>query len=200
MKLVFALLLFPFIISAQNKNIINYKSQILKFIPKGYQILDTVKGNLNNDNYDDYILVLKKNNEEELSNVSKDEFVKRPLLILVGNSEKKLVLKRRNDNTVLSVDFGGAIHGDTYEGVKIKNGYFSVEHYTVGGNDKWSKIITYKYDRLKDNWFLHRIGTEFFKFNSDEKPNTKAIVKTGETLLTKKNFGIVPFEKYNIYK
>lgn len=200
MKLVFSFLLFPLIFLAQNKNTSNYKNQFLSFIPKDYQILDTVRGNLNNDIYDDYILVLKKNNEEELSEVGNDESIKRPLLILVGTSENKLVLKYRNDNTVFSVDYAGAIHGDCFEGVKIKNGYFSIEHYTVGGIDKWSKIITYKYDKLKDNWFLHRVGTEYFKLNSSNDPNAEAVIKSGETILTKKNFGIVPFEKYDIYK
>lgn len=189
-----------FLITAyiSKKTSVNYKNQILKFIPKDYQILDTVKGNLNNDNYDDYILVLKKNNEEALSKTDNDKIIKRPLLILIGNSENKLVLKSRNDNSVLCISCSGAIHGDSYEGVSIKNGYFSVEHYTVGGNDKWSKIITFKYDKSKNNYFLYRDGSEYFGWNPDEKG--EAIIKTGETILTKKNFGIIPFEKYDIYK
>lgn len=107
-------------------------------------------------------------------------------------------MKARNDNSVLCIDCSGSIHGDSFVGVKIKNGYFSVEHYTVGGNDKWSKIITFKYDKSKNNWFLHRDGMEFFGWNPDE--NGEAIIKTGETILTKKNFGIIPFETYDIYK
>lgn len=180
------------------KGIVNYKDQIFKFIPNGYQILDSVRGNLNNDSYDDYILVLKKYNEEQLSKTGNVEAIKRPLLILVGNSENKLVLKAQNDNSVLCISCSGAIHGDSFEGVKIKNGYFSVEHYTVGGNDKWSKIITYKFDSIKNNWFLHRYGMEFFGWNPDQ--NGEAIIKTGETILTKKNFGEVLFENYDIYK
>lgn len=189
-----------FLIAAyiSKKGIVNYKNQIFKFIPNGYQILDSVRGNLNNDTYDDYILVLKKYNEEQLSKTANVEAIKRPLLILVGNSENKLVLKGQNDNSVLCISCSGAIHGDSFEGVKIKNGYFSVEHYTVGGNDKWSKIITFKFDSLKNNWFLHRDGMEFFGWNPDQ--NGEAIIKTGETILTKKNFGEVLFENYDIYK
>ncbi|GEL11721.1 hypothetical protein FGL01_24600 [Flavobacterium glycines] len=203
MKYLIITMLFALHISAQdfNKDVITLsnKNQILKFVPKGYEILGTVRGNLNYDNYDDYILVLKKNNEAILSNFNEDKPEKRPLLILIGNSNNKLELRARNDNSVLCVDCSGAIHGDSFEGVKIKNGYFSVEHYTVGGNDKWSKIITFKYDNLKENWFLHRVGTEYFKLNPDNNPDAEAVVKAGETILTKKDFGIVPFEKFDIY-
>ena len=101
---------------------------------------------MNNDIYDDFILVLKKKNEETTSNYSEDKPEKRPLLILISNSDNKLELKARNDNAVLCIDCSGAIHGDSFVGVKIKNSFFSVEHYTVGGNDKWSQTITFKYD------------------------------------------------------
>lgn len=184
----------------EKKSVINYKNQILKFVPPNYEILDSVKGNLNNDSYDDYILVLKKKSEETTSDYDNGKADKRTLLILVGNSENKLTLKARNDNAVLCIDCSGAIHGDSFEGVKIKNGYFSVEHYTVGGIDKWSKVITFKYDKTKDDWFLHQDGMEFFRFNNDESPNAEAVIKTGEEILTKKNFGLVLFKNYDIYK
>jgi len=155
---------------------------------------------LNNDIYDDFILVLKKKNEETTSNYSEDKPEKRPLLILISNSDNKLELKARNDNAVLCIDCSGAIHGDSFVGVKIKNSFFSVEHYTVGGNDKWSQTITFKYDKVENNWFLHRDGTEFFGWNPDQSPNAEIIIKTGEEILTKKNFGVVLFENYDIYK
>lgn len=184
----------------QNKSALNYKNQILKFVPENFEILDSVKGNLNNDNYDDYILVLKKKNEENTSKYGDNKPEKRPLLILIANSDGKFDLKARNDNSVLCIDCSGYIHGDSYVGVKIKDGYFSVEHYTVGGNDKWSKIITFKYDKIKDKWFLHQDGTEFFGWNPDEGSNAESIIKTGEKILTKKDFGVVSFENYDIYK
>lgn len=184
----------------QGKNTVNYKNQILKFVPENFEILDTVKGNLNNDIFDDYILVLKKKNEEDTSKYMNDKPEKRPLLILIGNSDNNLELKARNDNTVLCIDCSGAIHGDSYEGVKIKNGYFSVEHYTMGGNDKWTKVITFKYEKAIDNWVLHKDGMEYFRLNNDTRPDAEAVIKTGEEILTKKNFGIVPFENYDIYK
>ena len=60
MRLVIITLLLSLNLAAQSNNIINYKNQLLKFVPQNFEILDTVKGNLNNDSFDDYILVLKK--------------------------------------------------------------------------------------------------------------------------------------------
>lgn len=60
MKLVVITLLLSLNLAAQSNNVLNYKKQLLKFVPKNFEILDTIKGNLNNDSFDDYILVLKK--------------------------------------------------------------------------------------------------------------------------------------------
>ncbi len=71
----------------------------------------------------------------------------RPLLILIGNSYGNLKkVAHNNNNTVLCHNCGG-IFSDPFEGITIKNGYFSVEHYG-GSNWRWTEIITYKY--LKD--------------------------------------------------
>lgn len=174
-------------------------TEIRKFIPENYSIFDTIKGNLNNDNFDDYILILKKNNEENTSNYNNNKPEKRPLLILTGNKNGELKLEAENKNTVLCIDCSGAIHGDSYEKVTIKNGYFSVEYYTLGGNEKWARIVTFKYDKTVNNWFLSRDGIEFYSFNPDTSDNTEAIIKTGEKILTKKDFGKIQFKDYNIY-
>ncbi|MDO6739484.1 lysozyme inhibitor LprI family protein [Wenyingzhuangia sp. 2_MG-2023] len=175
-------------------------SEITKFIPKNYSILDSVKGDLNKDEFDDYILVLRKKDEEKSSKYNENKPEKRHLLILIGNSQGKLELKAENENAVLCIDCSGAIHGDSFEKVVIKNGYFSIEYYTAGGNTKWSRIITFKYNNLEENWFLHKDGTEYFRFNNSENLNSEAIIKTGEEILTVKNFGEIQFEKFNIYK
>ena len=47
----------------KNKTVIS-KAEFIKIVPKNYSILDTVSGDLNRDEFLDYILVLKKNNEE----------------------------------------------------------------------------------------------------------------------------------------
>lgn len=166
----------------------NVTENISIFIPENYALLDSISGNLNWDDYNDMILVLKKNNEEQTSDVV-DHPEKRPLLILIGEANNNYKLIERNDNSVYCVDCGGMM-GDPYMRIVIKQGYFSVEHY--GGSAwRWTRIITYKYSKEDNNWFLHKDGGESFNTNEPEK------IK--ETIKTTKDFGKVLFKDFNIY-
>ena len=113
----------------------------------------------------------------------------RPLILLVGNSKNELTKVGQNDTTVLCYDCGGAM-GDPYTGITIKNGYFSVEHYG-GSSWRWTTIITYKYSKKEKNWFLHKKGG--VSFHASTPNNIEEKVKT------KKDFGVVKFEDFNIY-
>jgi hypothetical protein len=167
----------------------NLSGEILQFVPKDYAVLDTASGDLNLDNIKDLILVLKRNGEDTLSDVV-DNPEKRPLLILLGDINHKLTLAKKNDNTVYCIDCGGMM-GDPYMGITIKNGYFSVEHYG-GSGWRWSRIITYKYSKQENEWFLHKDGSESFNVCEPEKVES--------TIRTAKDFGKVRFEEFDIYK
>lgn len=167
----------------------NFASNISEFIPANYSVLDTTSGDLNLDEIKDYILVLKKNGEDTLSNVNGDP-ENRPLLILLGEGNNKLKLAKKNENTVYCFDCGGMM-GDPFVGITIKNGYFSVEHYG-GSSWRWSRIITYKYSKKDNEWFLHKDGGESFHASEPEV--------TESNIRTTKDFGQVKFENFDIYK
>jgi len=173
-----------------NKVEVKHLAENIKdFVPENYMVLDTVSGDLNLDDYNDMIMVLKKNDEEKTSDVI-DNPEKRPLLILIGELNNKYKLAERNDNSVYCVDCGGMM-GDPYMRTVIKKGYFSVEHYG-GSGSRWSRITTYKYSKEKNNWFLHKDGGENF--------NVSDLDKIEKWIRTTKDFGIVPFKDFNIYK
>lgn len=162
---------------------------IQAFIPKQYSLLDSASGDLNLDAYPDLVLILKKDGEDFSSDVI-DHPEKRPLLFLLGQADGSLKLAARNDNSVYCYDCGG-IYGDPYSKIVIKNGYCSIEHYG-GSNWRWTRIITYKFDKPSGKWFLHKDGGETYHISfPDEKE---------EHLRTKKDFGTVPFEHFDIYK
>ncbi|WP_299253244.1 hypothetical protein [uncultured Cytophaga sp.] len=167
----------------------NISRNIDPFIPPDYVLLDTVSGDLNLDNYNDLILVLKKTTEERTSDVI-DNPEKRPLLILIGEPNNKYKLVERNDNTIYCVNCGGMM-GDPYIQTVIKNGYFSVEHYG-GSSLRLTRIITYKYSKEDKNWFLYKDGGESFNTSKPEKIN--------KTIKTVNDFGKVLFKDFNIYK
>jgi len=163
-------------------------SELQPFITKNYLILDTLSSDLNQDGLNDYLLILKNKDEETLSDVSEHP-EKRPLLILIRNKANQLELKSQNDNVVFCVDCGGMM-GDPYVTMVYKDGYFSIEHYG-GSSWRWVHIITFKYDKKKNDWYLHKDVSE--GFHTDDLQN----IKTNKR--TVKDFGIVRFNEFDIY-
>ncbi len=158
--------------------------KILKFIPKGYALIDTAMGDLNLDKFPDIILVLKTIGEDTAFDATE---YKRPLLLLLGRTDKTYTLTSRNDNVVYCNQCCGAF-GDPFIGVEIKNGLFTVNHFG-GTNDRWSNEITFKYSKTGKNWYLFKIVDKGWNvFHPDD---------VGTIIKTKKDFGIVSFKKYN---
>ncbi len=159
-----------------------------EFIPEGYVLLDTATGDLNRDPYGDMVMIVKKSNEKETSDVV-DHPEKRPLLLYLSQQDGTYKLAARNDNVVLCIDCGGMM-GDPYTGIAISKGYFSIEHY--GGSAwRWTRIVTFKYSTADLDWLLHKDGGESFQAVEPEKiyPDIK----------TEKDFGKVVFGRFDIY-
>ncbi len=123
--------------------------KISKFIPKGFALIDTAKGDINLDGFQDIILVLKTIGEDTALDATK---YKRPLLLLLSHPDKTFTLAARNDNIVYCYKCGGAF-GDPYNGLEIKKGSLTVNHFG-GTSDRWSNEITFKYSKAQRNWYL----------------------------------------------
>jgi len=152
---------------------------IKEFIPEGFTLLDKASGNLNKDSYSDLVLVLQTKNKA----TEEDEV--RPLILLRGTASGKYKLLARNDSVVLCKGCGG-VFGDPYDGITIKNGYFSIEHY-VGSSWRWTRIITFKYDLKCKNFILHKdAGVSYH--NTEEEMKFNSIIsnkdKYGKQLFT----------------
>jgi hypothetical protein len=163
---------------------IRLPQKIAKFIPTGFALIDTLVGDLNLDNYRDIILVLKTIGED--TTLDAPDY-KRPLVLLVGHADKTFTLAARNDNVVYCYQCGG-VFGDPYNGVEIKKGLFTVHHFG-GSNDRWSNDITFKYSPAEKTWYLYKIV--------DKGWNVFHLDKVKKIVQTKKDFGVVSFEKYN---
>jgi hypothetical protein len=171
----------------------NLPEVILKFVPKGFTVINITSGNLNLDEYSDTILVLKENNEE-----ASNEEINRPLLLLLGQPDGNFKLEKRNNRAIFCFACGG-IGGDPFVGITIKNGYFSIEH-GVHGGQHWDDVTTFKYDKVKINWFLYKEGYESYKMNDSQDPNAEALVLDVKKQATVKDFGIISFDNFDIYK
>ncbi len=161
-----------------------------EFLPEGYVIKDTTRGDLNRDEYPDMILIASIKEEDSISH-SVDSTIFRPLIILLGQPDGSLKQVARNDHVVYCASCGGMM-GDPYVQTVIKDGYFSIEHYG-GSSYRWGMTITFKYIPAERNWYLHRIGE--MTFTVDDPDGT--MKETGQTT---KDFGKVRFEEYDIYE
>lgn len=180
-----------------NDSIDSLDQDLKAFVPKGYSVISIESGNLNFDEYTDAILVLRKSSEASTSNFAENKPDKRPLLILLGQKDGTYKLAYQNNDAVYCIDCGG-LFGDPFTGITIKNGYFSIEHGVSGGHH-WEHVTTFKYNKAKNNWFLYKDHLVNYKLNDGNDKNAEALVIDYEKLKTVKDFGEIPFEKFNIY-
>lgn len=160
------------------------QSNLNDFIPAGYSLLHSATGDLNLDTYPDMLLVLKSEAEDTIE--SYDKQTPRPLIILLGQQDGTYKLGGRSDHVVLCGGCGG-IYGDPYVGLTIKDGYFSAEHYG-GSNWRWTRIITFKYNKDDSKWYLHKDGGDSYHISNPDKVETE--------VKTTKDFGKVLFQDY----
>ncbi len=164
---------------------------ILRFVPEGYSILEFKKGNLNLDSIEDAILVLNKNGEDSTSTIENP--VKRNLLILIGEPNGTYMLATQNENAVYYYGFD-ANFKDAFVGVRIEKGRFIIEHYG-GFTKRWGRTTTFEFNPSANDWFL--LEDEYFVMDATDQEEPNKVIS--ETKLTNKNFGAIPFGKFNIY-
>jgi hypothetical protein len=168
--------------------IANLPKELANFVPPKYSVLAAVAGDLNQDKRIDYLLVLKQDGEDTLS-INNESPTRRPLLIILANENRGYQLARRNDNVVYCYECGGVM-GDPFTGIVIKDGFFSIEHY--GGSAwRWTRIVTFKFSKKENDWFLHQDGSESFHVSEPNRIETR--------IKTIKDFGRIQFDDYNIY-
>ncbi len=155
----------------------------------GYDTLATAKGDLNHDEFEDLIIIYKQEDEIEKTQGTLDPLY-RPLVIYLGQDNNKLIFKTGSNNAVLSCNNGGMM-GDPFCGIDIKGGQFTLSYYG-GSNWRWSRNITFKYSVNDLNWFLHSDGG--VSYHSSDPENMS------ESILTVEDFGIVPFEAFDIFE
>lgn len=180
-----------------NKKINSSNEKLKSFIPKGYEAIAEKKGNLNLDKTEDCILVIRKTTEETTSNMDEGKPDKRIVLLLLGQKDGSYKLAYKNQNVADCKDCGG-VFGDPFSGISIKNGYFSIEHKIAGGHH-WEQIITFKFNKTKNNWYLYKDHFINYVLNTSNDPNAEALIADVDKLKTVKDFGEISFQNFNIY-
>ena len=141
----------------------------------------------NSDKLTDYVIVLHKEDEEEISQKT-GKAPRRPLLVFMQKPDRTFELLARNDNIVFAVDGGGQCDpfmDSGEEGIAVKGSYFTVQNEVACGAH-WTDYITFKYsEQLKDLVFHKRIY-ENWTMNTSQKPNAEALVLSNSKITTSK--------------
>jgi hypothetical protein len=163
---------------------------IAAFIPNGYSIFDSTKGDLNLDALTDMILILKNNEEDSVP----DDTVARPLLILTGQKDGSYKLEAKNDSVVYTADMGGAPTNEPFDKVVIHKGNFSVKHSGGAGHMQWESSFDFSYSPKDNNWYLSSAkNTTHITFVSDGTESDASKTLTG------KDFGKILFHDFNFH-
>jgi len=157
------------------------KTLFEKFLPDGYTLLQEARGDINQDGFEDAVLVLKSIEADSLWSDAA-----RPLLLLVGDDGGNFKISARNDSVVLCCGCGG-VFGDPFEGISINDNYFSVEHYG-GSSWRWARKAVFRYDARLNDWFLYK--TEGISYHTSNPDSTTQTVNTAD------DFGQISFHTY----
>ncbi|HXB40903.1 MAG TPA: hypothetical protein VNZ49_10205 [Bacteroidia bacterium] len=176
------ILFFAFILFFLSNFFFAQNKEWKRFVPPGYKMLDTLLGDLNLDDKKDMLLILKDAAEDTIK-ISEEQ---RPILILLGQTDGSYYQAGRSNQVVMCKSCGGVM-GDPYQRMVISKGYFSVEHYG-GSNERWTDIVTFKFDKKSKKWFLYKWGGDNFNVSEPDKKTT--------LVRTPKEFGIMEFENF----
>jgi hypothetical protein len=163
MKYCFIVLLFAATTSYAQKQVLlqipENGATITSFIPKGYDTLSVVTGDLNKDKTDDVAMVLfhKRENADGAANVDMDSLPPR-LLILLFKDGSQYKLAGKSASAIMCKPCGGAF-GDPFQVISIKRGILVINHYG-GSNWRWS--YNHKFRFQNNDWFL--IGQTSFSY------------------------------------
>jgi hypothetical protein len=177
MKKSIALLSLLFCVESFSQEI-SIPDELKPFIMPGYEVLDVVKGDLNNDKKQDYLLVLKTVGEDTFSFDNTDWDAHRPLLVITRQANGTLKTAAVNNELIFCKNCGGVM-GDPYQGLMIKPGEFTADLYG-GSSWRWAESFTFRYDAVKKNWFLQTHKSTSFQSGDPEKTMSESVIRRSE--------------------
>jgi hypothetical protein len=151
------------------------------FIPKHYQLLDSMSGDINQDGCKDLVLILASTRNYD-----------RPLLLLEGNGTGKYFLAARNDSVILCEGCGGSCCHDPYQQTTITNSSFSFMHYGGDLNVHWTRLIAFGFDVVIQQYVLYK-DIAIFKDDQNPRETRYVIYGKGEECM-------LPFSQYTYNK
>ena len=174
-------LIFQIFVTAQTPEL---PAELKPFILPGHEVLDFQTGDINKDQRPDAIMVLKN----PLEDSTWEEFMPRPFLVLIRQTNGKLQQVIRNDKAIMGRHDGG-MFGDPYQSLNLYAGGFTISFYG-GSNWRWVYEYDFRWNAGIKKWMLFHESSG--SFNSTDMEHTMK-----ETEIEAVELGLVPFEKFS---
>ena len=162
--------------------------EIRNFLKVNEYIVTYASGDFNGDKLLDAVLVV--GNEKEKHN-DKTESInyKRNLIILQRNTKGNLEKTLENEDVVYCYKCNSS-QGSPLTSIVFKGNTFSVEH-EAGKVNRWTRIITFEYEREKQLWWLIKDASS--SYNIMNSNDIQSEVKTQD------DFGFIYFQNYDAF-
>ncbi len=159
----------------QNSSILSQKEQSYKILLE--KIVD-----INQDGKMDKILVYgtEWKNQPEPS-----DFKTYKIVINLSNNNS---FRTFTNNKIIEPYYPNNV-ASGFSDVKVKDSYFTIEQANGGGGSIVNSFTTFKYNKQKNEIYLYKYSTITIQQSSGDEETSE---------LTTKNFGIIPFESFDI--
>jgi hypothetical protein len=162
------------------------------FIPKGYKLIQSHSADLNLDSLPDRILVIAvdKSLGDSLLHAllpSGTNHQKRPVIILLGQSDGSLKRVTRNDQAIAQL-LGST---DPFTGIKCHTGGFTIEHVNTDAAQTCSVEARFEWTNKQGDWYLKSYSQSCISVVPSADPGAGDFKEK-----TPKNFGKIPFGKF----
>lgn len=162
--------------------------EIRDFLKVNEYIVTYASGDFNGDKLLDAVLVV--GNEKEKHNDKTDSInYKRNLIILQRNAKGNLEKTLENEDVVYCYTCNSS-QGSPLTSLVFKGNTFSVGH-EAGKVNRWTRIITFEYEREKQLWWLIKDAAS--SYNIMNSNDMQSEVKT------QNDFGFIYFQNYDAF-
>lgn len=152
----------------------NQGKSLAEIIPAKWKILDSVAGDLNQDQVNDLAVILEYHQEIRESRAYGDnttdlitEIQKPRILAIYFKNKNGYQLAAQNNNFILRSEEGGSL-GDPLRPMGIENNQLSLS-FQGGGEWRWKLKYTFKYQQK--NWTLEKASNYYYNEKSGELTN-----------------------------